>query len=46
MENSKYPGHMGDCALNDDGPCTCGTEEELADIARQEEFGLTTEDYE
>jgi hypothetical protein len=26
MENSKYFGHMGDCALNDDGPCTCGNE--------------------
>jgi hypothetical protein len=45
MKDSKYPGHMGDCALNDDGPCTCGTEEELEYIARQEE-GLTAEDYE
>jgi hypothetical protein len=43
MKDSKYPGHMGDCALNDDGPCTCGTEEELEYIARQEE-GLTAED--
>lgn len=45
MKDSKYPGHMNDCAINDDGPCTCGTEEALADIAR-EESGLTAEDYE
>ena len=43
MDN--YLGHMVDCAINDEGPCTCGTEEELAAIAR-EEAGLTAEDYE
>lgn len=42
---TEYAGHMNDCAINDDGPCTCGTEEALADIAR-EESGLTAEDYE
>jgi len=45
MKDLKYFGHMGDCAINDEGPCTCGTEEELVDIALQE-AGLTTEDYE
>jgi hypothetical protein len=29
---TEYPGHMDNCAINDEGPCTCGTEEELADI--------------
>jgi hypothetical protein len=43
MDN--YLGHMVDCAINDEGPCTCGTEEELEYLARQEE-GLTSEGYE
>jgi hypothetical protein len=42
---TEYPGHMDNCAINDEGPCTCGTEEELEYLARQEE-GLTEEDYE
>ena len=42
---TEYPGHMDNCAINDKGPCTCGTEEELEYLARQEE-GLTSEDYE
>jgi hypothetical protein len=29
-------GHAEDCALNEDGPCTCGTYEELDDLAREE----------
>ena len=29
-------GHMLDCAIYDEGPCTCGTEEELEAIAREE----------
>lgn len=28
--------HLEDCALNDDGPCTCGTEEVLADLSLEE----------
>ena len=31
-------GHMLDCASQDEGPCTCGTEEELEAIAREEYF--------
>ena len=37
--------HMADCAIYEDGPCTCGTEEELEAIAL-EEAGLTAEDFE
>ncbi len=37
-------GHAEDCALNEDGPCTCGTEEILEELAR-EEAGLTDEDF-
>ena len=29
-------GHMLDCAIHEEGPCTCGTQEELEDIAREE----------
>jgi hypothetical protein len=29
-------GHSKDCALNEDGPCTCGTYKELDDLAREE----------
>ena len=36
--------HMEDCAVHEDGPCTCGTEEELEAIAFEE--GLTAEDFE
>jgi hypothetical protein len=34
--------HMEDCAIKDDGPCTCGTEEILEEIAL-EEAGLDNE---
>ena len=30
--------HSEDCAIHDEGPCTCGTEEELDSIAMQEEL--------
>ena len=29
-------GHMLDCASQGEGPCTCGTEEELAAIASED----------
>ena len=35
-------GHTEECAINDDGPCTCGTEEILEEIAL-EEAGLDNE---
>ena len=41
----KYSGHMDDCAIQEEGPCTCGVEEILEDIAL-EEAGLTAEDFE
>lgn len=28
--------HMEDCALHEDGPCTCGTEEVLEELALEE----------
>jgi len=28
--------HMNDCAIQEDGPCTCGTEEVLEDLALEE----------
>jgi hypothetical protein len=34
--------HMEDCALHDDGPCTCGTDEVLEELAL-EEANLETE---
>ena len=40
----KYPGHMDNCAINDEGPCTCGTDEILEELAL-EEAGLTEEDF-
>lgn len=43
-----YPminGHASVCAVHDEGPCTCGTEEELNDLAF-EEAGLSKEDFE
>lgn len=36
-------GHMLDCAIHDEGPCTCGTQEEL-DAMELEEAGLRPED--
>ena len=41
----EYSGHMGDCAIREDGPCTCGTEEVLEELAL-EEANLTAEDFE
>ena len=41
----EYSGHAGDCAIKEDGPCTCGTEEVLEELAF-EEAGLTAEDFE
>ena len=41
----EYSGHAGDCAIKEDGPCTCGTEELLEELAL-EEAGLTAEDFE
>jgi|688.fasta_scaffold1187327_2 hypothetical protein len=28
--------HMTDCAIREDGPCTCGTEEVLEELALEE----------
>jgi hypothetical protein len=28
--------HTDDCALHEDGPCTCGTEEVLEELALEE----------
>jgi len=42
----KYLGHSENCAIHqEDGPCTCGTEEILEELAF-EEAGLTKEDFE
>ena len=41
----KYFGHSEDCAIRNEGPCTCGTEEILKELAL-EEAGLTDEDFE
>ena len=38
-------GHMDDCALMEEGPCTCGTDEILEELAL-EDAGLTAEDFE
>jgi len=37
--------HMLDCAIHDEGPCTCGTQEER-DAMELEEAGLRPEDFE
>jgi hypothetical protein len=34
---------MEDCAVHEDGPCTCGTEEVLQDL-ELEEAGLPADD--
>jgi hypothetical protein len=34
---------MEDCAVHEDGPCTCGTEEVLQDL-ELEEAGLLADD--
>jgi len=33
---TKYLGHAEDCALVDDGPCTCGTQEVLEELVMDE----------
>ena len=38
-------GHMLDCARHDEGPCTCGTQEELESLVF-EESGLGAGDTE
>jgi len=38
-------GHTDDCAVTQDGPCTCGTDEVLEELAL-EDAGLTAEDFE
>jgi hypothetical protein len=37
--------HTEDYAVHEDGPCTCGTEEALEELAF-EDAGLTAEDFE
>jgi len=37
--------HMGNCAVMEEGPCTCGTDEILEELAL-EDAGLTAEDFE
>ena len=37
--------HAYDCLEHEDGPCTCGTDEVLEELAL-EEAGLTAEDFE
>ena len=29
-------GHTADCPVHEDGPCVCGTEDMLVDLAREE----------
>lgn len=41
----EYAGHAIDCAIIEDGPCTCGMYEVLEELAF-EEAGLTAEDFE
>lgn len=36
-------GHMLDCASHGEGPCTCGTEEELEAIAFQEAYEFNSD---
>ena len=40
----EHVGHSGDCAIKEDGPCTCGTDEVLEELAF-EEANLTAEDF-
>jgi len=37
-------GHMANCAIHGEGPCTCGAEEFLEELVF-EEAGLTEEDF-
>jgi len=37
--------HTEDCAVQEDGPCNCGTEEILEELSL-EEAGLTAADFE
>ena len=37
--------HTEDCAIQEDGPCTCGVDEVFEDLAL-EDAGLTAEDFE
>lgn len=38
-----YTKHTDDCAVQEDGPCTCGTDEVLEELAL-EEADLTAKD--
>ena len=38
-------GHMDNCAIMEEGPCTCGTDEILEELAL-EDADLTAEDFE
>ena len=38
-----YAQHTADCAIQEDGPCTCGTDEVLDELAL-EDADLTEED--
>ncbi len=44
MVEKVVAGHMGNCAIHGEGPCTCGTDEILEELAL-EEAGLTEEDF-
>ena len=39
----EHAAHAGDCAVMEDGPCTCGADEILDELIL-EEAGLTEED--
>ena len=41
----EYTGHTDNCAVREDGPGTCGTEEVIEELAF-EEAGVTAEDFE
>ena len=38
IDQQMIDGHMLDCAIHDEGPCTCGTQEELEAIVFQEAY--------
>lgn len=44
MVEKKIIKHMEICAIRDEGPCTCGTDEILEELAL-EEAGLDEEDF-
>ena len=44
MIEKEIVGHMANCALHEGGPCTCGTDEILEELAF-EAAGLVEEDF-